>query len=305
MDVLRVSSSPDRFRLDPTMALCFFAIYIIWGSTYLAIRFTVTDLPPIFAAGVRFVIAGTALYFWSKRSRSEPKPTRLQWRNMSILGALMFLITYSGVFWAETRISSGIAAVLVATSPVWTSLLEVFLFRLVPWRWSLLAAIALGLSGVGLLAWTSGGGKLDLLPCAAVLLSNMSWSAGSVLSKQLDLPRSNILLAGCEMLLGGAMLLVLSLAVREVPPLPRFTMASSLALLYLIVAGSLLAFTAYVWLLSHLSATKVASYAYVNPLVALVVGHFLGKEAFGSRTLIGAGLILASVFLILRTKKAA
>jgi drug/metabolite transporter (DMT)-like permease len=302
MDALQVTPRAARFRLDPKMALSFFAIYVIWGSTYLAIRFAVADVPPVFAAGVRFVIAGTALYFWIKRKGVE-SPSRVQWRNLALLGGLMFLIAYSCVFWAETRIPSGIAAVLVATTPMWTTLLEVFALKQIAWRWSLLAAILLGLGGVGVLAWTSGGGEFNVLPCFAVLLSSMSWSAGSVLSKRLELPSSMALLAACEMMLGGSMLLVLSLAIREVPPAPHLTPASLLALGYLIVAGSLLAFTAYVWLLAHLPATKVASYAYVNPLVALVLGHLFGKEAFGVPALGAAALILCSVILILRTKK--
>ncbi len=297
---LEVEQSAEARNERSLTLLCFFAVYVIWGSTYLGIRFAVADLPPVFAAGVRFSIAGTALYLWS-RLRGDAAPTRFQWRNLAIQGAVMFLLTYAGVFWAETRIPSGIAAVLVATSPIWTSLLEVFVFREMGWRWSLLAAILLGLAGVLLLAWTSSGGKLDLLPCAVVLLSNMSWSFGSVLSKRMDLPHSKTILAGSEMALGGGMLLLLSAAVREFPPLPHFTLRSSLALLYLIIAGSLLAYTAYVWLLSHLPATKVASYAYVNPLVALVLGSMLGNEAFSSRALVGASLIIGSVFLILRT----
>lgn len=303
MEVLQVKSAA-KTRIDPLTALCFFAIYVIWGSTYLAIRFTVADLPPVFAAGVRFVVAGVILYLWAKRGGVAPV-TRTQWRNVAVLSGLMFLIAYSGVFWAETRISSGITAVLVATTPIWISLLEVFGFKEMPWRWSLLIAILLGLGGVLCLTWTSGDRHFDVLPCAAVLLSNMSWSLGSVLSKRLDLPSSKQLLAGSEMMLGGLMLLALSVALREVPPTPHFTITNSLALLYLIVAGSLLAYTAYVWLLSHMPATKVASYAYVNPLVALVLGHLIGKEAFGTPALFGSALILCSVFLILRSKKAA
>jgi drug/metabolite transporter (DMT)-like permease len=230
-------------------------------------------------------------------------PTSVQWRNIGLLGGLMFLVAYSCVFWAETRIPSGITAVLVATAPIWTTLLEVFAFKEMAWRWSLLGAILLGLGGVCALAWTSRGGELNVLPCLAVLLSSMSWSLGSVLSKRLDLPSSKALLAACEMMLGGGMLLLLSLAIREAPPMPHFTLTSSLALIYLIVAGSLLAFTAYVWLLSRLPATKVASYAYVNPLVALALGHLLGKEALGAPALLGAALILCSVLLILRAKK--
>jgi drug/metabolite transporter (DMT)-like permease len=304
MPVLQVEQDRARFRIEPMMALCFFAVYVIWGSTYLAIRFTVADLPPVFAAGIRFVVAGAALFGWS-RVKGTAAPSRAQWRSMALLACMMFLITYSGVFWAETRIPSGIAAVLVATSPIWTSLLEVFVFRELAWRWSLLGAIVLGLIGVALLSWTSGSGRLELLPCAAVLLSNMSWSAGSVISKRLDLPASKVLLAGGEMLLGGGMLLLFSLVLGEMSAPLHVTFRSLLALLYLIVAGSLLAYTAYVWLLSRLSATAVASYAYVNPLVALALGHFLGGEAFGASALTGAGFILCSVLLILRSKRVA
>lgn len=300
-----VKQDRASFRIEPLMALCFFAVYVIWGSTYLAIRFTVADLPPVFAAGIRFVIAGTALFVWS-RLNGTPAPSSRQWRNLAVLGGMMFLITYSGVFWAETRLPSGTTAVLVATSPIWTSLLEVFVFHELAWRWSLLTAIILGLGGVALLTWTSGGnGGIAFLPCAAVLLSNMSWAAGSVISKRMDLPHSKLLLSGAEMMLGGCMLLLLSLTVGEMASPPHFTVRSTLALLYLIGFGSLLAFTAYVWLLSRLSATAVASYAYVNPLVALLLGHFLGHETLGGSALFGAALILFSVLLILRSKRTA
>lgn len=291
-----------RAAADFRIVLCFFAVYVIWGSTYLAIRFTVADLPPVLAAGIRFAVAGTALFLWS-RANGEPMPDKAQWRNVALISAMMFLIAYSGVFWAETRIPSGIAAVLVATVPIWTCLLEVFVLRESGWKWSMAGSILLGFGGVVLLTLNSGGGKLDLLACGAVLLSNMSWAAGSVISKRLNLPSSKLLLAGCEMMIGGLMLLLFSLPLGEMAVPPHFTLKSALALLYLIVFGSLLAFTAFVWLLGRLSATSVASYAYVNPVVALLLGHFLGGEAFGSTALAGAAFILCSVVLILRTKR--
>ena len=279
------------------MLFCFFAIYVIWGSTYFAIRVAVTDIPPVFAASLRFLTAGLALYFWS-RLRGAKAPSRLEWRSLLILSVLMFLIAYATVFWAETRIPSGIASVLVATTPVWASLFELTVLKRGRWRLALPVAFVMGLAGVVLLAAGSGG-RANWLPCLAVLGSSLSWSVGTVWSKELPLPDSKAIAAGAEMALGGAMLLVLSLAIREAPPLPHFTTRGLLALGYLIVAGSIVAFTAYMWLLGHLPATTVASYAYVNPLVALAIGHWLGNEAFGVSALVGSLLIVASVLLIL------
>ncbi|MCU1293193.1 MAG: Permease of the drug/metabolite transporter superfamily, partial [Bryobacterales bacterium] len=165
MEALQVTAPSARLRIDPMMALCFFAVYVIWGSTYLAIRLAVADVPPVFAAGVRFVIAGVILFLWSKRSGTL-LPTSVQWRNIGLLGGLMFLVAYSCVFWAETRIPSGITAVLVATAPIWTTLLEVFAFKEMAWRVRTRLDIARG--------------ELNVLPCLAVLLGSMSWSLGSV-----------------------------------------------------------------------------------------------------------------------------
>jgi len=281
--------------------LAFAAIYVIWGSTFLAIRIAVATVPPLFAAGVRFFLAGAALYLWA-RARGGAKPSRLEWRNVCIQGAFLFLIAYSGLFWAEKTMPSGIASVLVATIPVWTAILQVCILRKEPFRWALVAGIGLGLAGVAVLAFDPGAG-LSLAPCLAVLLAEVSWSIGTVLSKILALPKSMAINSGAQMLLGGFMLLVCSALLGEWQPTPHVSLHAGLAILYLAVAGSIVAFTAYVWLLNRMRATVVTSYAYVNPVVALIVGHWFGSEALGVRTVFGAGLVLASVLVVIRDSR--
>jgi len=279
--------------------LAFFAIYVVWGSTYLAIRVAVESVPPLFAAGVRFLIAGTVLHLWALM-RGMPSPTRIQWRNLTILGALMFLAPYGGLFWAEKSMPSGIAAVLVATIPLWTTLLQIFVFKKQRMEWALLASIVLGVGGVMVLAIGRPGGEINLLACLAILGSEISWATGTILTTILDLPQSKLTSAGAQMWIGGAMLLVCSGLFGELHPLPHVSAKAAAAIAYLIVAGSLIAFTAYVWLLDRIPATTVTSYAYVNPVVALMIGHWLGSEALGGRTIVGSTLVLASVVTLLR-----
>jgi drug/metabolite transporter (DMT)-like permease len=294
------TESPPRSasRISLQLILAFFAIYFIWGSTYLSIRILVETVPPLFAAAVRFSIAGFVLFIWSLM-RGEPVPSRLEWRNLSVMGALMFLAAYAGLFWAETRIASGIASVLVATIPVWTSIFEIFLFKKARLRTSLVIAICLGLAGVVLLASNTGVGKVSFLACLAILGAEISWSFGTVLSKGLALPQSKSMSAAGQMMTGGILLLFFSAVAGELRVTPHFSARATAALVYLIVAGSLLAFTAYIWLLGRLPATKVASYAYVNPVVALAIGYWFGGEALTLRTIAGAALILISVLLLL------
>lgn len=279
--------------------LSFFAIYVLWGSTYFAIRVLVEAVPPLFAAGTRFSVAGLLLYAWS-RFRHVPAPARIEWRNMTWLGGLMFLAAYGGLFWAaEKTVPSGVASVLVATIPVWTALFEIFVFKRESIKLPLILAIALGLTGVVTLASVSGAGHLKLLACLAILGSEISWSFGTVLSKTMKLPSSKLMSAGGQMMIGGAMLLLVSAGAGELHPFPHLSSRAMFSLLYLIVAGSLVAFTAYLWLLGRMPATKVASYAYVNPVIALAIGYALGGEPLTARTLFGTGLVLVSVILLL------
>jgi drug/metabolite transporter (DMT)-like permease len=212
----------------------------------------------------------------------------------------MFLAAYSALFWAEKSIPSGVASVLVATIPVWTALFEIFLFKKARMRPSLAVAICLGLAGVAILSFSNNLGNAHLIACLAILGAEICWSFGTVLSKSMKLPSVKTLSAGGQMMLGGILLLVCSLAAGEMHPFPTLSVRAVSALAYLIVAGSLLAYTAYVWLLARMPATKVASYAYVNPVIALGFGFWFGGEALTARTLIGASLVLAGVLLLLR-----
>ena len=290
-------STPPR-RLNAQLLLAFFAIYLLWGSTYFAIRVAVETVPPLFAAGIRFAVAGAALLVWSV-FRGVARPSAVQWRNLIILGALMFLGTYSGLFWAERSVPSGVASVLVATIPVWTALFEIFIFKREKLRLPLVAAIAMGLTGVVLLALHGNGGRLNLIACLAILGGEVCWSLGTALSKGMALPQSKFVGAGWQMFSGGVMLLFFSAAIGELRTFPHVSPKAAYALVYLIVAGSILAFTAFVWLLSRMPATTVSSYAYVNPVIALGIGHWLGQELVDVRTLIGVSLVLTSVLLLL------
>lgn len=288
-------------HISARVVFAFFIIYFVWGSTYLAIRVAVASVPPLFAAGVRFFVAGAVLLLWSKVQR-VPNPTAVQWRNLAVQAALMFLCGYSALFWAETEIPSGIASVLIATTPVWIAIVEIVVFKRQPFQPALAFAMCLGLAGVALLTVHRAAGEIALLPCLAITGAQIAWSFGTVLSQTASVPASKLLTAGAQMSLGGLMLLVCAAVAGEMRPWPHISEAAGAALLYMIVAGSILAFTAYVWLLGRMPATVVASYAYVNPVVALAIGYWLGHEAINRNILIGSAFVLVSVVLILRTR---
>jgi drug/metabolite transporter (DMT)-like permease len=286
-------------------ALAFGAIYVLWGATFLAIRIAVLEIPPFFTAGLRFFVAGSLLYGFM-RARGQPRPSPIEWRNLALIGLCMFVLTYGPLFWAEQYVSSSITAVIEATLPITTITLEVLVFRTQSLRWHVLAGVALGFSGVGLLLLGNGSQHLAVIPCVVILGAGVAWSCGAVFSSRLTLPSSRPLTAGAEMMLGGAALLLVSATTGELHPFPHMTVHALLAVSYLIVFGSLIAYTAYVWLLGRFSATRVSSHAYVNPLVAVALGYFAADELVTARTLVASLLIVASVFLILaggNTKK--
>ena len=289
--------------LDIRYFLAFFAIYVLWGTTFLAIRIAVQEVPPLFAAGTRFFIAGVLLYGFM-RFRGHPPPTRTQWRSLTILGLLLFVAEYGPLFWAEKYVPSGIASVLEATLPLITMVLETLVFRRHRFHWRLLAAILLGFCGIGALMLPNADQRFGIVPCLAILAGATAWSLGSVLTRSFDLPSSRGLTSGAAMFLGGGMLLILSPVFGELHPLPHVSLRAGLALGYLIVCGSLLGFTAFVWLLARMPATRVSSHAYVNPVVAVALGYFVAGERVTIRTLLGTALVLASVVLILRKEKA-
>ncbi|HEY1580549.1 MAG TPA: EamA family transporter [Terracidiphilus sp.] len=297
--VSNVEMSEGRESYRIRMFLSFFAIYVLWGTTFLAIRIAVEELPPLFAAGTRFFIAGLVLYA-SMRAKGEARPTLIQWRNLTIMALLMFVAEYGPLFWAEKYVPSGVVSVLAATLPILTLILEMLILRQQRMRPTLAAAVLMGFAGVAVLLIPGGRLQLALVPCLAILAGATTWSLGSVLTRSMQLPKSRPTTAGAAMLLGGAMLLVLSAGFGEMHPFPHISMRAIWALLYLIVFGSLLAFTAFVWLLAHMPATRVSSHAYVNPIVAVALGYFAAGEIITPRIIAGSLLVLLSVFLILR-----
>lgn len=285
--------------------LAFAIIYFVWGSTYLAIRVGVREVPPLLLAAMRFVIAGLALYCWMI-GRGEPSPSRREWRSAFILASLMFLLAYGLLFWAEQRVPSGVAAVMVATVPAFMALAEIIILRTQKLTVRLGLALLIGLAGVAVLTSHSaqlGGAPIGRAGAVALLIGAIGWSIGSTLARKLPLPPSKVMSSGAQMLAGGLMLAIASAALgefRDFHP-SAVSPAAWLSLLYLIVAGSVVAFTAYVWLIHHESPTKVGTYAYVNPVVAVLVGYFLGGESLGLRTISGTLFVLASVVLITTT----
>jgi drug/metabolite transporter (DMT)-like permease len=306
MDVLTVTDAPaEKKQFDFRMILAFFAIYVIWGSTFLAIRTVVLLAPLWFCAGVRFFAAGTVLLVFAL-VRGARVPSRREWRSLGIIGALMFSLTYGALFWGEQYVPSGITAVLESTLPVMTVVLEVFVLRQQRFRWGMLLAVTLGFCGVALtLPITSmfqGGhlGSFQVFPCLVILGGSACWSLGAVLTRSLPLPKSRLVTAGAEMMLGGGTLLAVSLISGELHPFPVIPPKAGWALLYLIVAGSLGGYTAFVWLLERMPASRVASHAFVNPIVALALGYFVASEELTVGTLLGAGLVVGSVVLTLQ-----
>jgi len=288
--------------LDVRVLLAFAAIYFLWGATFLAIRVAVLEIPPFFTAGVRFFTAGSLLFLFL-RFRGQPAPSATQWRSILVIAVFMFVVTYGALFWAEQYVPSGLTAVLEATLPIVAMVLEVFVFRRQPFRWRMLAAVALGFLGVALLLLKNSGQSFGVFPCLVILGGSVAWTLGAVLTRSMPLPKSVPLAAGAEMMVGGAVLLCLSLFTGEMHPFPHIPLRAAVALLYLIVGGSLLGFTAYAWLLARMPATRVASHAYVNPLVAVALGYFVAGEPVTARMLVASAFIVGSVFLILRPEK--
>jgi drug/metabolite transporter (DMT)-like permease len=289
--------------------LAFAIIYFVWGSTYLAIRVGVREVPPFLLAAMRFLIAGFVLYGWMM-ARGERSPTGRQWASASLLAILIFVLDYGLVFWAEQSVPSGIAAVMMATIPAFMALSEIILLRTQRLTVRLTLALLIGIGGVAVLMSRSlkfGGAPIDLVGAAALTVASMSWSVASVLSRKLPLPHSKVMSSGAQMLAGGVFLALTAAALGEFRGFHpgAISRGAWLSLLYLIVAGSIIGYTAYVWLIHHESPTKVGTYAYVNPVVAVLVGYFLGGESLGLRTILGTLFVLLSVVLITmkRTKK--
>jgi len=286
--------------------LAFAIIYFVWGSTFLAIRVGVREVPPFLLAAMRFLIAGGVLLGWTI-ARGERSPDGRQWASLALLALLIFVFDYGLLFWAEQRVPSGIAAVMMATIPALMAVSEIVFLRTQRLTLRLALALLIGIGGVLVLVSSSlnlGGTPTDRVGAVVLIFASMSWSVASALMRKLPLPASKVMSSGAQMFAGGVFLGLTSVGLGEFRNFHPSSVSRGawLSLLYLIVAGSIMAFTAYVWLLHHESPTKVGTYAYVNPVVAVVVGYFLGGEALNLRTILGSLFVLISVVVITTTR---
>ncbi len=295
-------------KRPPTWKILFaFAmIYFVWGSTFLAIRIGVHEVPPFLLAGMRFFAAGIILYVWML-VQGENSPTLRQWRSVVLLASMIFVLDYGLLFWAEQHVPSGVAAVMLATIPVFMTLSEMIVLRTQKLTFRLGLALLVGLGGVGVLMSHSlnlGGPPIDRAGAVALMIAAVTWSLSAALTRKLPLPESKVMSSGAQMLAGGTLLIVTAAALGEFRNFHPSDVSRGawIALAYLVVAGSIVAFTAYVWLIHHESPTRVGTYAYVNPVVAVLLGYFYGGEALGLRTILGTAFVLVSVVIITTTK---
>ena len=305
-----MKAEPHRPRWKTLLA--FGIIYFVWGSTFYAIRVGVSEVPPFLFAAIRFLVAGLLVYGWAF-ARKEKSPSGRQWASVLVLAFLIFVVDYGLLFWAEQFVPSGIAAVMLATIPAFMALSEIVVLRTQKLTVRLTMALLSGFAGVAILMSRSidlgslgkiGGTPIDTAGAVGLIIGALGWSVASSLARKLPLPSSKVMSSGAQMFAGGAMLGLVAAArgeLRGFHPLD-VSNAAWIAMLYLIFAGSIVGFTAYVWLLHHESPTKVGTYAYVNPVVAVILGHFLGGEELGARTVLGGLFVLASVVVITTAK---
>ncbi len=293
------SSRPSTLAV----AIALLIVYVVWGSTYLAIAVVVETLPPLLSAGARFGVAGTvmigalAAHARFRRRVALERPTGAHWRSAFVIGALLLLGGNGGVVLAEQFIGSGVAAVLIATVPIWLAVFDAILQRRRP-TGLVIGGLVAGIVGVGiLLAPVEGVGALDPLGVGLVIVAAISWAAGSLYARRAALPRSQLLGTGMEMLAGGVVLVVAGTAIGEVgrTDVSAFSVQSLVALAYLAVFGSLVAFTAYSWLLANVPVSTVGTYAYVNPIVAVALGAVILSEPVTPRTLLATAIIIGAV----------
>ena len=299
------SAQPPRWKT----LIAFAIIYLVWGSTFYAIRVGVHEVPPLLLAAVRFTVAGALLFTWAVVA-GERLPSRREWAATAVVALLIFVVDYGILFWSEERVPSGTAAVILATIPAFMALAEIAFLRTERLTFRLGSALLIGLAGVVVLVDPSlgmAGAPVYALGAAGLLVSAASWSGASVLSKRLPMPSSKVMSAAAQMLVGGLLLCIVAAAAGEERGFRPGAVSTGAwaALVYLIVAGSIVGFTAYTWLIHHESPTKVGTYAYVNPVVAVVIGHFLGGEVLDFRTVLGTVLVLLSVIVITTRKKGA
>jgi len=292
-----MDSSHPRFKILAAFA----AVYVIWGSTYLAIRLAVESIPPFLMAGTRFILAGGGLYVWL-RMRGAVKPTVAHWKSTSVVGIMLLLIGNGGVSWAEQFVPSGITALLIAVTPLWFVVFDWWNRGVKPTA-STVGGLILGTIGIIVLidpVELVGGDEVDLLGAFVLIIATMAWAWGSLYSRRVDMPSSPLLATAMEMVSGGVLLLLLSAVSGEFFRLDPSSISTSsfTSLFYLVIFGSLVAFSSYVWLLKVVHPALVSTYAYVNPVIAVFLGWLIAGEPLGGRILLAAAIIVAAVALI-------
>lgn len=286
------------------------ALYFVWGSTYLAIRFAVETMPPFLHASLRFLISGTVLFIW-RRAAGDPAPTLSNWKSTAIVGILLLLGGNGLVSLAEKEIPSGIAALILSTSPFWLVLFESLRAKGTRPSWQAILGLIIGFGGVFLLIGpakiTGAKGNLDPFSTVVLLIAAILWSTGSIYSRGGDMPKSVLLSTGMQMLVGSAALFIVSAGTGELNgfSLASVSMRSWLGLAYLIAVGSLVGFVSYGWLLQNAPVSLTSTYAYVNPVVAVLLGYWIGNEALGPRTWLAATIIIGSVILVNYSRRSA
>lgn len=284
------------------LAAAFAAVYVVWGSTYLAIRVAIETIPPFAMAGVRFVLAGGLLYGW-QRLRGTPAPLRIHWRSAAIIGALLLLGGNGGVTWAEQEVPSGLAALVVATVPIWVVAFGALRPSTPRPNRRTLVGVLLGLVGITLLVGPSNlavNQQIRTISYVVLLLAPVSWALGSLYSRGARLPASQLQATGMEMLLGGGLLLLAATVTGEWARLDvaAISLRSAVAFFYLVFIGAIIGFTAYIWLLKNTTPAKATTYAYVNPVVAVFLGWAILSEPVTPAMLAAMVIILFSVALI-------
>jgi drug/metabolite transporter (DMT)-like permease len=285
------------------------ALYIVWGSTYLGIRFAVETIPPFLHAALRFLISGVILYAW-RRTAGDPAPTASNWKSTAIVGAALLLGGNGLVAWAEKSVPSGIAALMISTSPFWLVLFEAMRTGGTRPTWQAILGLVVGFGGVFILIGpseiTGAENSFDTFGVVLLLLAPLFWSMGSIYARGADLPKSTLLSTGMQMLMGAVALFIVSVVKGELSGFNfgLVSMRSWLALVYLITFGSLVGFVAYGWLLHNAPVSLTSTYAYVNPVVAVLLGNLLADEVLNGRILIATAIIIGSVVIINSARQA-
>src|SRR6185369_4381940 len=299
---LQTAVSGSNVRSKRLLLLASFAIiYVVWGSTYLAIRYAVETIPPLITAGVRHLTAGSVLFAWAW-SRGF-RPTKRDWYGTAVLGFLFFFISHGSLHWAEQVVPSGLAALLVATEPLWITLIGLSLSRKQNLNLPNVTGLVVGFIGVLLLTTDHqlSGQSASLLGAIAIVIGTITWAIGMLYSQSSkSLPSNSVARAGMSLLMGSWMLLATAAISGEFDGFHWANVSSKslLGLLYLITFGSIVAYTAYMWLLDRCSPTLIATHTYVNPIVAVFLGWSLAGEALNGRTVIAAVLVVVSVICV-------